>query len=252
MNDLMKKSEMDEALLWQDDHILVVNKPAGLLSIPDGFDPDLPDLRSTFEPMFGELWIVHRLDRDTSGVVMLARNGQAHRELCHKFEQHQVSKVYHALVVGNPDWNKRTVEQPLRINGDRQHRTVIDYQRGKYAHTQFCVLERFGRYTLIEAMPGTGRTHQIRVHLKAVGIPVVADALYGEGSSLFLSAIKVGYRMKKGKTERPLLDRLGLHARLITIEHPFSRKEMYFEAPYPKDIAVALRQLRRYSSSGRG
>lgn len=248
----MKKSELDETLLWQDDHILVVNKPAGLLSIPDGYDPDLPHLQSTFEPIFGRLWMVHRLDRDTSGVVLLARNEQAHREICLKFERQQVTKIYHALVVGSPDWDKRTAEQPLRTNGDRQHRTVIDYQRGKNANTKFSVLERFGRYTLIEAKPTTGRTHQIRVHLKAVGIPVVADGLYGEADSLLLSVIKVGYRFGKHRKERPLLDRLGLHARSLTLEHPISRKEMCFEAPYAKDIAVTIRQLRRYSKPSRG
>lgn len=242
--------ELDKALLWEDEQILVVNKPAGMLSIQDGYNPELPHLTASFETKFGELWVVHRLDRDTSGVIMLARNEEAHRDLCKQFERRQVTKIYHALVIGEPAWDKQMVERPLRVNGDRRHRTVVDYQAGKFSYSRFCVMERFGRITLVEAKPETGRTHQIRVHLKEIGIPVVADGLYGEGGSLFLSDIKPGYRRSRNRTERPLLGRLGLHACSLTIKHPISKNKMEFEAPYPKDLAIALRQLRRYSNSG--
>jgi RluA family pseudouridine synthase len=241
------QSKLDVVILWQDDDILVVNKPAGLRSVTDGYDSGLPYLSSVLSSTYGDLWVVHRLDLDTSGVVVLARNEKAHRELCQQFTRRQVSKIYHALVVGSPEWDNWSLELPLRVNGDRRHRTVVDFQRGKFARTHFKVLERFESYALIESKPETGRTHQVRVHLKEVGIPLVADGLYGRGESLFLSNVKPGYMKSKNKPERPLLDRMGLHARALTIKHPRSREVNYFEANYPKDLALALKQLRRYS-----
>ena len=244
-NSIMQ-SKLDVVIIWQDDDILVVNKPAGLRSVQDGYDPGLPYLSSALTSTYGDLWIVHRLDMDTSGVVVLARNEKAHRELCQQFARRQVSKIYHALVVGNPEWDIWDVDLPLRVNGDRRHRTVVDFQRGKFARTHFKVLERFESYALIESKPETGRTHQIRVHLKEVGIPLVADGLYGQGELLFLSKIKPGYKKSKNKPERPLLDRVGLHARALTLKHPRSREVSYFEANYPKDVTFALNQLRCY------
>jgi RluA family pseudouridine synthase len=237
---------LDDVLLWKDDHILAVNKPAGLLSSPDGYNPALPHLTAALMPAHGELWVVHRLDRDTSGAIILARNAAAHRDLCQQFERRQVSKTYHALVVGNPVWERQVVELPLQVDGDRQHRTLVDQQNGKPACTRLRLLERLGSYALIEAHPETGRTHQIRVHLKALGLPVLVDGMYGDGEVLYLSKVKPNYRSSRTKPERPLLNRLGLHARSITIKHPISREDLSIEAAYPIDLVVALRQLRRY------
>jgi 23S rRNA pseudouridine955/2504/2580 synthase/23S rRNA pseudouridine1911/1915/1917 synthase len=124
---------------------------------------------------------------------------------------------------------------------------VIDFHKGKFSCTHLNVLERFGSYALLESRPETGRTHQIRVHLKEVGFPLIADGLYGQSDSLFLSRIKPGYRRNKNKAERPLLDRMGLHALSLTIMHPRSLEVICFEANYPKDMDLALKQLRRYS-----
>jgi RluA family pseudouridine synthase len=163
--------------------------------------------------------------------VVLARSAAAHRDLNTQFETRRVSKTYHAIVVGNPAWDDLAIDVPLRADGDRKHRTVIDPARGKAAVTNLHVLERFQQYTLIEAKPETGRTHQIRAHLAAQGFPIVADALYGNGQGI------AG------------LDRLGLHARSLTIEHPVTREVMQFEAPYPEDFAAALRYLRGKSDA---
>ena len=217
---------MNYTILYMDDSLLAVDKPAGLPTLPDGYQRDAPYLIGMLEAQFKRVWVVHRLDRYTSGVVVVARSAAAHRDLNTQFETRRVSKAYHALVVGNPAWVDRVVDLPLRADGDRKHRTVIDPARGKAAVTNLHVLERFQQYTLIEAKPETGRTHQIRAHLAAQGLPIVADALYGKGQGI------AG------------LDRLGLHARSLTIEHPMTREVMTFEAPYPADFAVALRYLR--------
>jgi RluA family pseudouridine synthase len=239
-------SKDTDLVLWQDDHILLVNKPAGWYSLPDGYHQESNHLAAVLMPTYGQLWIVHRLDHDTSGIMVLARNQQSHRELCQQFEHRQVIKVYHALVSNIPDWEERVVEVPLRIDGDRQHRTTVDYHKGKFARTNVRVMEQIGSYALIEARPETGRTHQIRVHLKEIDCPIIADRLYGDGKPLYLSSFKRGYRVNPTKPERPLLDRLALHAFSLRFRHPFNNGDMYFEAPYPKDFTVALRQLYKY------
>lgn len=239
----MKRWKPRENVLWSDDVLLAVDKPAGLLVIPGGYDKG-EHMLEILEPVFGPLWVVHRLDRDTSGVILFARTADAHRALNAQFEERATHKVYHALVTGEPRWTEQAVELPLRPDGDRRHRTVVDPEQGKPSATRFRVLERFAGYTLLEALPLTGRTHQIRAHLAALGLPIVADELYEGGAGLFLSAIKPGYR-GKGAEERPLLGRVGLHARLLEIEHPLTHQRLRFEAPYPKDLRAALYQLGR-------
>jgi len=211
-------------VLWKDAQLLVVNKPAGLLSLPDGYDSQKPHLRSVLEPTFGRLWIVHRLDRECSGVLALARTAEAHRALNVQFEQRQIVKVYNALVAGDPPWKERVVKLKLRADGDRRHRTIIDTRRGKSAETSFRVLCRFGEHTLVEAIPKTGRPHQIRAHLAAKGFPVVGDALYGD----------------RDHPAHSLMERLGLHACALTLEHPGSGETQRFEAPLPQDFQEIL------------
>ena len=192
---------------------MVIDKPAGLHTLPDGYDANLPYVRGMLEPEHGRLWIVHRLDRETNGVLVLARTAEAHRALNTQFEQHQVRKIYHALVVGSPDWKETTVRLPLRTNVGHRHRTAVGPQRGKPAVTHLRVLERFEGTTLVEAAPETGRTHQIRAHLAALGYPIVGDELYGAGPS------PAG---------------LSLHALSLEITHPVTGERMKFEAENSK------------------
>ncbi len=235
-------------ILFQDLDLLVINKPAGLATLPDGYDPTLPHIKSLLEPHFGRLWVVHRLDKDTSGVLLLARTAQAHRSLNTQFEQHIVAKVYHALVIGSPAWKEKTVDLALRANSDRQHRTVVDPLRGKPAITHLRVLERFHRYTLIEAIPETGRTHQIRAHLATLELAIVGDHLYK------LRPSSQGARILGQSEMEPQPDiqfdrGMGLHARLLAVQHPHTGEKLALTAAYPEAWEVALLRLRTQAAS---
>ena len=233
----------DFAVLFSDEALLVVNKPAGLSTLPDGYNPTLPHIKSVLERQFVQLWIVHRLDKDTSGVLLLARSAEAHRSLNTQFEQHRVSKLYHALVVGDPEWQEQTVSLALRPNGDRQHRTVIDPQAGKPAVTHLKVLESYGNYCLLEAVPETGRTHQIRAHLNALGLSIIGDKLYGK-SNTHPDGLKTHPTHTDDNSSLDRIDGMGLHALSLEIHHPVSGEKMKFTAPYPEKLRLALEQLR--------
>jgi tRNA pseudouridine32 synthase/23S rRNA pseudouridine746 synthase len=240
---------MEIDVLYKDDALLVVNKPAGLSTLPDGYNPTLPHIKSLLERKVGPLWIVHRLDKETSGVLILARSADAHRSLNIQFEKHQVSKIYHALLVGNPGWLEHTVSLPLRPNGDRQHRTVIDSQAGKPAITHLKVLERFGHYCLMEAIPETGRTHQIRAHLHALGLSIVGDKLYGK--RITLDDGRSAHQSHQHNDRLiGLAEGMGLHAVSIEIYHPLTGEWMKFIAPYPGELMAELEQLRKSAFGG--
>lgn len=205
-------------ILYVDDHILVIHKPAGISLLPEGWDREAPYLVEMLEEQFGKLWVVHRLDKPTSGVVVLAREAEAHRALSLCFERHQVEKVYHAIANGVPAWDERTARFPLRANVGHAHRTVVDPRGGKRSETRFRVLERYPAHVLIEARPVTGRRHQVRAHASALGHPLLGDVLYGAP-----------------KTD--LLARPALHAYSLRLP------QGEFTAPYPEDFQSALQRL---------
>lgn len=232
------------SVLYSDDAILVVDKPAGLLSVPDRWDPDAPVASAELAKDWGRLFVVHRLDKDTSGVLLYARSAEAHKALSAAFEERSVKKAYRALVRGAPAWEETSCELPLKPDGDRLHRTVIDAHRGKPSVTFFTVVARYRDCALVEAKPATGRTHQIRVHLSALGHPCLCDPLYGDGEPLLLSKLKKRW---KGDPydERPLLSRSALHALSAEFAHPVTGAPLRFEAGLPKDMRAAINQLER-------
>jgi RluA family pseudouridine synthase len=226
-------------VLYSDDSLLVVNKPAGLATLPDGYNPTLPHIKSVLEEQYGPLWVVHRLDKDTSGVLVLACSASAHRSLNTQFEKRLVSKVYHALVDGTPDWQETTVSLPLRSNGDRQHRTVVDMQNGKTTITHFTILERFEKYCLLQAVPETGRTHQIRAHLSGLGLYIIGDKLYHRRDEHQDrdNALPTDPSVGSGVT-------MALHAQSLELTHPLTGQQLILTAPYPPELTALLERLR--------
>jgi RluA family pseudouridine synthase len=212
-------------ILHIDNALLVIDKPAGLPVLPDGWDSQAPYIVKLLEADYGRIWIVHRLDKNTSGVLLFARTAEAHRSLNIQFEKHQVRKVYHALAEGNPGWDVHTARHPLRANIGHKHRTAVDNRDGKPSITHFRVLERFKKFVLLEAIPETGRTHQVRVHASELGFPLVGDSLYRSTRDLGLS--------------RP-----ALHALSLAFTHPETGESLTFESGYPEDFQLALTRAR--------
>ena len=230
-------------LIYSDDDIVVLNKRSGLLIAADRYDEDAPRLDLEAEKEFGKLFAVHRIDKDTSGCVIYARNPESHRSLSMQFENREVQKVYHCLVLGHPLWQTNHVEKKLLVDGDSKHRTVLNQKYGKSAVTDFENIGNCGPYSWIKASPHTGRTHQIRAHLASLGIAIVCDPLYsGNQHPILLSEIKKRWN-GDAANERPLLSRLALHAYSLTVTHPKTGEKVTFKAPYPKDMEATRKQL---------
>lgn len=234
------------SLLHLDEHILVVDKPTGVLSVPGrSGESTVADLlkAARLVPNHEPFRSVHRLDREASGALVFARTPAAQRRLTHLFAAREVEKVYFALVQGRVPADGQ-VELSLRVDRDRG-RTVISSGGGKPAVTTYRVVERVAGHTLLECRPLTGRLHQIRVHLAALGHPLAVDPLYGGREALYLSDFKSGYRPSRKHDERPIIGRLTLHAASIAFEHPAGTGRVCFESPLPKDFRATLNQLGR-------
>jgi 23S rRNA pseudouridine1911/1915/1917 synthase len=231
-------------ILLEDEAILAINKPAGLLVLPDRYDHGLLNLYDLLKETFGNIFVVHRIDRETSGVVLFAKTSEVHAQLNTAFEQRQVQKKYRAIVIGTSLADSGSINLPILENERGVRRMKIDSKNGKEARTDYVVLEKFNGYTLVEARPHTGRTHQIRVHLSAIGLPILADPLYGNGLGFLLSTIKRNYREKE--EEQPLLGRTALHAFSLLFKHPITNENILIESPLPKDMEAVVKALRKY------
>lgn len=249
-------SRLKLEVLYQDEHLLAVNKPAGIPVEPSRWGEHPEHLgqallawaeqnRREDGTVAQRPRALHRLDLGTSGVLLYALDLEAERVYREQFAERKIDKRYHALVIGEL---RREVEieaalEPAKADGSRMQ---VASKGGKASVTRVQPLQRFRGYTLVEAQPLTGRTHQIRVHLASIGHPLAVDPLYGGRERMMLSELKAGYRPKPGRPERPLMDRLTLHAARLSLAAYPGGNEIAIEAPYPKDLRVLLSKMEKW------
>lgn len=244
----MAKNSLD--IIYEDDDIVIVNKPAGMLTIADRYRADIPSVINELRKKYQDILTVHRLDKDTSGVVCFARNASAHRHLSKQFEEHTPKKVYWLLVEGCMEaGSEGVIDAPIGENEAKLGTMRIMNKGGKASITNYKAVGFYRHFSVVEATPLTGRTHQIRVHLAHIGYPPAVDPFYGQRDKLFLSDIKQRkFNLKKHTDEQPLLSRVPLHALSLTIQHPTTLEPMTFEAPLTKDLQATTRQLSKWDA----
>lgn len=233
-------------IIYEDEDIVVVNKPPFFLTIPDRYAPDKKNLYAWLNEQYGKVFIVHRLDKETSGIVLFAKNETAHKNLSRQFQERSVSKIYRTLVDGVMHLDSETIDKPIAMhkNGKR----MLVSRSGKASVTQYQVVKKYKKFTLVDAQILTGRMHQIRIHFESIGYPLAVDSTYGKREGLFLSEIK-GRKYISGKfsdEERPLISRVILHAMKLTFTHPSTDEQMEFQADLPKDFAAVVKQLDKW------
>jgi len=245
-------------ILFEDEHLLALDKPPGLLTVPDPDAPDRPSLLKLLhadiaqgkpwarDRALGFLMTAHRLDFETSGVLLLARTKAVLAALADRFGAPQPVLTFVALGKGRPAGDRFEVAAPVGAHPTNPGLMHIDRQHGKQSKTLFEVAERFAGYTLLRCRPVPDRPHQVRVHLQSVRLPVAGDRTYG-GKPLLLSHLKREYRLKPGQTERPLISTAAIHAERMELDHPVTGQRLCLVAEWPKDLRVAVKYLRRYA-----
>lgn len=250
-------------ILFEDEHILALDKPPFLLTSTDRYDPERVNLLKLLHKAIadGKPWAkergisylmnAHRLDFEASGVLLLAKTKPTLIALASLFGEEKPMLTFDALVQGSPAQDVFEVGAPIGAHPVRLGVMRIDRKHGKKSRTLFEVAERFEDYTLLKCRPLTHRTHQVRVHLGSLRFPIAGDGMYG-GRPLLLSRLKRDYRLKPEKTERPLLGLAALHAAQMELKHPVTGQTLVMTAEWPKDFKVAIKYLRRYNNAHAG
>ncbi|MFN8436469.1 MAG: RluA family pseudouridine synthase [Cytophagales bacterium] len=235
--------DFKDLIIFENENYIIVNKPPGMSSLDDRATGGKQNILRLAKNYHEDAQLCHRLDRETSGALAIAKNPDAYRHLSIKFEDREVKKVYHAVVNGVHDFQDTVVNLPIHPLKDGVVR--IDKEEGKPALTVFATVKAYYSATLVKCLPVTGRMHQIRIHLSCLKAPIVSDSLYG-GKNLYLSQLKKNFNLKKDTDEQPIIKRFALHARELVFED-LDGKELNITAEYPKDFAVLLKLLEKYS-----
>lgn len=238
----IKFLKFSELIIFENDNLIVINKPPLVSSLDDREGGDMNILRLA-KRYYEDAQICHRLDRETSGVMLIAKNPETYRLVSMEFEHRRVDKKYHALIEGVHKFDNLKVDLPILNQGNKN--VNIDRINGKNAITYFNSIRYFNHFTLVECKPITGRMHQIRIHLATQKASIVGDDLY-KGKPVFLSQLKRGYSLGKDQEELPIMKRFALHARSVSFTIEGSLFE--FEAPYPKDFSTLIKQLEKFDS----
>ena len=247
----MSKTKVE--IIYQDDDIIVINKPSGASVTKDrSGHAQLTDILTgqLGTAVCAQLRLVHRLDKDTSGVMLLAKNVEAQTKFTTYFEKREVKKTYLAIVTGFVPSQQGTIDAPLTRDPKNPALMCIAKKKGKAAITDWQLLADFGLVALLAVHPLTGRTHQIRVHLPGIALPLAIDPLYGSSRPLFLSDFKSEYRLGKDQIEKPLIERLTLHAYQLVIPTLTEIRPDCFVAGLDKKFAACLKMLTKYNPKG--
>lgn len=242
-NRLFKFPKFSELIIHEDDNLIVINKPPFIASLDEREGGEVNILRLA-KKYHDDAQICHRLDKDTSGVLLIAKNPATYRSVSIEFEKRRVNKVYHAIIQGTHTFENLKVDLPILNQGNKN--VSIDRANGKPAETIFNSIKYFKNFTLVECKPITGRMHQIRIHLATQHAAIVGDAMY-RGKPVYLSQIKRrGFTLAKDEVELPIMKRFALHSKKV--DFTIDGKKYAFEAEYPKDFATLLKQLEKFDS----
>ncbi len=230
-------------VIFENEDFIAINKQAGMLSIPDRMQSQ-PSLKDILKERHTEIFTVHRLDKETSGVIVFARHEAMHKYLSQLFENRETEKYYTGFVSGSLAEKKGVINIPI-IEHPVKKGIMTTATKGKESITAYEVLEEFGQFSYVQFAIFTGRTHQIRVHMKYLGHPIACDDLYGDGKPILLSSLKKKFKLSsKDEEEKPILSRLGLHAGKLIFKDMFGIIHN-LEAPVPRDMKALLQQLRK-------
>ena len=230
-------------VLVENEWFIAINKPSGMLSIPDRMQSEV-SLKDILIERYGSIYTVHRLDKDTSGIIVFAKYEVTHKQLSQLFEGREVQKFYIGLVNGKLFNPKGSIDAAI-MEHPAKNGTMVIHAKGKPSLTDYEVLEDFGIYSWVQFQIHTGRTHQIRVHTKYLGNSIACDSLYGDGKPVLISSLKKKFNLaKKEEEERPILARLGLHS--YRLQFTLNGEDFTIEAEPPKDLRALLQQLRKW------
>lgn len=232
------------SIIFENDDFIAANKESGMLTIPDRHDDTQMSLYNLLTKKYGKIFIVHRLDRDTSGLILFAKNETSHKYLSQLFEHRNIEKKYLGIVRGSMPEKEGSINEPIAEHPVKKGQMVVN-RKGKISLTNYKVLEDYGIYSLVQFEIQSGRTHQIRVHTKSIGHPIICDEVYGDGKPILLSSFKKKYKLSQNELEeRPIIARLGLHSFSLHFKDA-SNKDFFIEAPLPKDMKALLQQLKK-------
>ncbi len=236
----MRKNE--PVVIAETEDYIAVSKPSGMLTLPDRHDEEKLSLRGWMEASFGRIFVIHRLDKDTSGLILFAKNAEAHQYFNTLFEERKIEKIYQGIVDGKPFQAEGTIEAPIAEHSARNG-TMVIHTRGKASRTDYKVLQSWNSYSLLSFTLHTGRTHQIRIHSRHIGHPIACDPFYNDGKPVLLSSLKKKFKLSRNLLEEnPLLNRLALHSYSLKFTDR-NGQETFLEAPLPKDMQTFVKQL---------